>query len=315
MGEERMVDGSLVGRGSPDPAPKPTEGLPVLDTAGRPAVGPIGGVGRHAPIEDERGTNSVLREAGRTPARIFVGRSGPAYVTATQLALRADHAFALDAVHDEVDLARDFSADFVRLRKLFVVQSQARDKQEFLLRPDLGRRLSDAARDEIACRCPQHADVQIILGDGLSAAAVIKQVPPLLPLVEAEFLRRGWKLGQTFLVRYCRVGIMNDIGELLDPEVVVLLIGERPGLATAESLSAYLAYRPRAGHTDAQRNLISNIHARGIPCEAASARIAALVAQMRQKQTSGVAVKEQMPGPALSNARNLCLGVDRHEDG
>lgn len=246
------------------------------------------------------GMNSVLRAATRTPARIFAGRRGPAYRTQTQLALRADHAFALDAVHDEVNLDRDFPADFVQSRKLFAVQSQARDKQEYLLRPDLGRRLSDAARDEIARRCVQSADVQLVLGDGLSAAAVINQVPPLLPLLENRFSSRGWKLGQTFLVRYCRVGIMNDIGELLRPEIVVLLIGERPGLATAASLSAYLAFRPASGHTDAQRNLISNIHARGVDHMAAADRIAALADQMRERQTSGVAIKEQIEAEARS---------------
>jgi ethanolamine ammonia-lyase small subunit len=252
---------------------------------------------RELPLE-ENGMNSVLRAASRTPARIFVGRRGPAYRTQTQLALRADHAFALDAVHDEVDLARDFPADFVQVRKLFAVQSQAKGKQEYLLRPDLGRRLSDSARDEIARRCRPNADVQIVVGDGLSAAAVIRQVPPLLPLLECALARRGWKLGQTILVRYCRVGIMNDIGDLLRPAVVVLLIGERPGLATAESLSAYLAFRPASGHTDAQRNLISNIHARGVDHASAAARVAALADQLRQRQTSGVAIKEQLEAEA-----------------
>lgn len=231
--------------------------------------------------------------ARRTPSRIFRGRSGPAYRTATQLELRADHALALDAVHDDVELTRDFPSEFVTSRKMFTVQSQAKDKREYLLRPDLGRRLSDAAREEIARRCPQGADVQIVIGDGLSAAAVIRQVPLLLPLLEQEAMRRGWKLGQPFLVRYCRVGIMNDIGELLRPQVVVLLIGERPGLATAESLSAYLAYQPASGHTDAQRNLISNIHPRGVDHAAAAVRIAALIDQLLRQQTSGVAIKEQ----------------------
>ena len=101
--------------------------------------------------------------------------------------------------------------------------------------------------------------------------------------------------GNDFAVRYCRVGVLNDVGELLDPAVAVLLIGERPGLATAESLSAYLAYRPRPGHTDARRNLISNIHARGVPVDQAARRILALAEQMRRLQKSGVEVKEGLP--------------------
>ncbi|HEY4677010.1 MAG TPA: ethanolamine ammonia-lyase light chain EutC, partial [Candidatus Angelobacter sp.] len=106
---------------------------------------------------------------------------------------------------------------------------------------------------------------------------------------------RGWMLGQPFAVQYCRVGVMNDVGELLQPKVLVLLIGERPGLATAESLSAYMAYQPRAGHNDSNRNLISNIHARGVSTEAAASRIIDLAAQMMQCQTSGVKIKEELP--------------------
>jgi ethanolamine ammonia-lyase small subunit len=225
----------------------------------------------------------------RTPARILVGRAGPAYRTPTALELRQDHAAAVDAVHAELDLPREF----VERWGLFEVRTRARDKAEYLMRPDLGRRLDDAAREVVTRQCPRGADVQVVIGDGLSVAAVAKQVPALLPLLEAEARRRG----RTFAVRYCRVGVLNDVGELLDPAVVVLLIGERPGLATAESLSAYLAYRPRPGHTDAQRNLISNIHSRGVVPEAAAPRILALAEKMRQMQTSGVAVKEDLAAP------------------
>ena len=102
----------------------------------------------------------------------------------------------------------------------------------------------------ISSMCPPKAVLQIVIGDGLSASAVIAQVPPLLPLLVAEAERRGWRVGRPFVVRYCRVGVLNDIGVVISPQVVVLLIGERPGLATADSLSAYVAYRPRSGDTD-----------------------------------------------------------------
>jgi ethanolamine ammonia-lyase small subunit len=242
----------------------------------------------------------LVRE--RTPARILVGRAGPAYRTGTQLALRQDHAAALDAVHAEVSAERDFGREFVERWRLFEVTTRAAAKPEYLLRPDLGRRLSEAARTDVARECPRGADLQVVIGDGLSAAAVVRQVPLLLPLLEEGARRRGWTFGRPFVVRYCRVGVLNDVGDLLDASVVVLLIGERPGLATAESLSAYLAYRPRPGHTDAQRNLISNIHARGVPPDAAAPRILALAETMRALQTSGVAVKEDLPGalPASS---------------
>ena len=233
----------------------------------------------------------------RTPARVLTGRAGPAYRTATQLELRQDHAAAVDAVHAELELERDFGPDFVRRWRLFEVLTQARGKQEYLMRPDLGRRLNDPARADVIRECPASVDLQVVVGDGLSAAAVVAQVPALLPLLEQGIRERGWSFGRPFVVRHCRVGVLNDIGELLDPAVVVLLIGERPGLATAESLSAYLAYRPRPGHTDAQRNLISNIHARGVSHAEAAQRLLALAEQMRHMQASGVTVKEALPGP------------------
>jgi ethanolamine ammonia-lyase small subunit len=240
----------------------------------------------------------------RTPARVLVGRAGPAYRTATQLELRRDHAAALDAVHAELDPVTDFGAEFVTRWQLFLVQSRAASKAEYLMRPDLGRRLDDTARADVAKECPRGADLQIVIGDGLSAAAVVAQVPGLLPRLHDEAIRRGWSFGRPFVVKHCRVGVLNDIGELLDPTVVVLLIGERPGLATAESLSAYLAYRPRPGDTDARRNLISNIHGRGVSIEAAGARIAALAERMRAAQASGVTVKEELPPPGTASLPN-----------
>ncbi len=231
----------------------------------------------------------------RTPARVLVGRAGSSYCTATQLALRSDHAAALDAVHAEIDLERDLGAELIQTFGIFEVASCATDKAEYLMRPDLGRRLSDTAREAVRSGCTANADLQVVLGDGLSAAAVAAQVPGLLPLLAEEARGRGWSFGRPFFVRHCRVGILNDVGDLLDPHVVVLLIGERPGLATAESLSAYLAYRPRSGHTDAQRNLISNIHRRGIQHNETARRIGALAARLRHAGAGGVGVKEELP--------------------
>ena len=250
-----------------------------------------------APLQLGHADSSELVQAirVRTPARVLVGRAGPSYLTETQLALRQDHAAAIDAVHAELDLSRDFGPEFARRWRLFEVPTLARSKQEYLMRPDLGRRLHDSARVDVARECPAGAVLQVVVGDGLSVAAVIGQVPPLLPLLDQGARARGWSFGRPFVVRHCRVGVLNEIGELLDPEVIVLLVGERPGLATAESLSAYMAYRPRPGHTDAQRNLISNIHAYGLDHPEAARRILGLADQMRQLQTSGTAVKENLP--------------------
>jgi ethanolamine ammonia-lyase small subunit len=230
----------------------------------------------------------------RTPARLVVGRAGEAYRTSTQLDLREDHAFAVDAVHSELDLNRDFDKRLIEAFQLFEVQTQARDKTEFLQRPQLGRKFNDESRVTIADNCPPNVDLQLVLGDGLSSAAVVAQGRALLPLLIQGAEQRHWSLGRSFFVRHCRVGILNDVGAILRPRVVVLLIGERPGLVTAESLSAYMAYRPEPGHTDAQRNLISNIHARGVPAEQAAARILDLADQMIAQQTSGVAIKEKL---------------------
>ncbi len=230
----------------------------------------------------------------RTPARIFLGRAGAGYRTATQMELRAAHAAAQDAVRAELDLESVFGAAFIRDWDLFEVSTEARTKEEYLLQPDLGRRFRESSREELAKRCSQGNDIQIAIGDGLSVTAVAAQVPAVLPLLQEGARARGWSAGRPFVIRHCRVGILNEIGELLMPKVAVLLIGERPGLATAESLSAYMAYRPSAGHTDANRNLISNIHSRGVQAHAAADRILNLAAQMMALKSSGFQIREQL---------------------
>ena len=175
---------------------------------------------------------------------------------------------------------------------LFEVRTHAANKDQYLLRPDLGRDFDESSRETLRKLCPRNADLQIAIGDGLSVPAVAAQVPPLLPLLAQGSARRGWKIGRTFMIHYCRVGILNEIGALLDPKIVVLLIGERPGLATVESLSAYMAYRPLSRHTDANRNLISNIHARGVSPQLGAARILNLAARMMSLEKSGVSVRE-----------------------
>jgi ethanolamine ammonia-lyase small subunit len=236
----------------------------------------------------------VRKIRARTPARIFVER-GFAYSTQMSLDLRRAHASAVDAVWTEFDLQKDFLPEFVAQWELFQVSSKAQSKSQFLLRPDLGRVLSDTAKSLIVQRCPKAPDIQIVIGDGLSSAAVSAQVPLLFQLLQQQVRARGWSIGQSFVVRYSRVGIMNAVGDLLSPRVIVLLIGERPGLATAESLSAYMAYSPRAGNTDADRNLVSNIHARGLSAEAAASRVMHLAAQMMVLRRSGTTLKEETP--------------------
>jgi ethanolamine ammonia-lyase small subunit len=236
----------------------------------------------------------------RTPARLLTGRVGASYPTATQLELREAQAAARDAVMHELDLEQHLGRQLVERWNLFEISTQAISKTQYLARPDLGRQLSDTARKALVERCLHDADLQIVIGDGLSVSAVSAQVPPLLPLLEAGLRQHGWRFGNPFVVRYCRVGVMNYVGDLLAPKVLVLLIGERPGMATAESLSAYMAYRPHIGQTDADRNLVSNIHARGVPPEAAAARILNLAAKLMALRTSGSHLKESIGNTGLA---------------
>ncbi|MGF7238722.1 MAG: ethanolamine ammonia-lyase light chain EutC, partial [Frankia sp.] len=167
-----------------------------------------------------------------TPARIFTGRAGvTGYRTETQLALRADHAAARDAVAATMDLDQPPMSALAEKYHMFTVASSAADRREYLRRPDLGRTFSAAAREQVVAACPRGADLQLVVGDGLSARAVAAQVPGLLPLLAAGAAERGWRLGRPFAVTNCRVGILNDVGGLRDPAAGVLLSGARPGLA------------------------------------------------------------------------------------
>jgi ethanolamine ammonia-lyase small subunit len=243
-------------------------------------------------IESERAWPEVIRNIkARTPARIFVSR-GAAYSTDMQLELRDARASAVDAVWSGFELERDFSAEFATQWGLFEVSTQAESKSQFLLRPDLGRKLSVAGEHLVVQRCVKAPDVQIVIGDGLSGAALSEQVPALFPMLVERVRAHGWSVGASFVVRHCRVGVMNHVGDLLSPRVIVLLIGERPGLATSASLSAYMAYQPRSRQTDADRNLVSNVQAHGVRTENAADRIASLVSKMMTMERSGTSLKE-----------------------
>jgi ethanolamine ammonia-lyase small subunit len=260
---------------------------------------------RDAALASSDLSDIVRKVRTRTPARLLVGRAGASYRTNTQMELREAHAGARDAVRAELNLQEVFGNEFVERWKLFDARTRARSKDEYLLRPDLGRRFDDESRAEIQKRCMRSSDLQIVIGDGLSVPAVAKQVPPLLPLLFEGAKERGWSVGQPFVIRYCRVGILNEIGQLLDAGVVALLIGERPGLATAESLSAYLAYRPCNTHTDANRNVISNIHSRGLNPEEAVARLLQVAERMMEARASGCLLDSGMAEVGERNRSSL----------
>ena len=222
-----------------------------------------------------------------TTARLGVGRAGPRYTTAALLRFQADHAITQDALYRDVDQG------LLDALGLFSVQTAITGgKQEYLLRPDLGRRLSDEARRTVVEKCQPAPNLQIVVGDGLSAAAVEANVREMFPVLRQGAQAAGLSVGTPFFIKYCRVGVLNDIGDLLKPDVVVLLIGERPGLGRAEALSAYMAFRPKAGDTDADRDVVCNIFNNGgtNPLEGA-AFVIQIAQKMLKHQASGVKLK------------------------
>lgn len=216
-----------------------------------------------------------------SPARIGIGRAGPRYRTEPWLRFRADHAAARDAVLMEVD------ESLMEQLGLFKVQTQVRDKDEYLTRPDLGRRLSDEAKETLRRRCAMGPQVQVVVVDGLSSAAIAAQAPRFLPALMRGLETYGLKPGTPFYVKYGRVAVMDEIGELFQPDLLIEAVGERPGLVTAESMSAYMCWRPRLGTVEADRMLISNIHDGGMPAVEAGAAAAALLQKMFDNQASG----------------------------
>lgn len=217
-----------------------------------------------------------------TPARLGVWRAGPRPKTETLLKFRADHAAAVDAVFTEV------SDDFLISMGLFAVETQAPDKDTYLTRPDLGRRLTSESINLIKSKCQHSPQVQVVVADGLSSKAVEANLKDILPALNQSLQQEGLKQGTPFFVRHARVAVMDDIGEALQPECLILLIGERPGLVTAESLSAYLCYRPRHGTIESDRTVISNIHRGGTPPLEAGAHLGTVAKKIIQARASGV---------------------------
>ena len=238
-------------------------------------------------VKDPKDPAALKELIACTTARIGVGRAGPRYNTASLLLFQADHAVTQDALYRDIDqkLLDEFG--------LFTVQTNVTGgKEQFLLRPDLGRQLSEAARRTIDEKCVKNVNVQLIIGDGLSAAAVEANLRQIFPVIRQGVQSAGLTFGRPFFVKHCRVGVMNDIGEAIKPDVVLLLIGERPGLGRAESLSVYMGYQPKHGDSDADRDVVCNIFENGgtNPLEA-GAFVVQLAQKMRQHQASGVKLR------------------------
>jgi ethanolamine ammonia-lyase small subunit len=243
-----------------------------------------------------------------TPARVGLGRSGASMPTRALLEFTLDHARARDAVH----AAFDASAIVADLRDLgleaFEVASRARDRKDYLRRPDLGRMLAPASRDLLAGHAGGACQLAIVVGDGLSAAAVrahaVELVRTLIPRLAAERI----EIGAAVVASGARVALGDEIGSILAPRMIVMLIGERPGLSAPDSLGAYVTFAPRLGLTDADRNCVSNIHGAGLGYDEAASRLAWLIREGLARGITGVALKDESAGttPRLTTISTGC---------
>jgi ethanolamine ammonia-lyase small subunit len=251
------------------------------DSNGAVLLGPDRGVNLGEPFD-----SSAMRELlAVTPARIAVGRAGTRYRTNTLLRFRADHAAAKDAVMSEVD---EQLIDKLGLLKL---RSRAQSKAHFLQRPDAGRALAPESLAELLAKFPRRAQLILVYGDGLSAAAINTHLEAFHAALQRELAARHITVGGACFVRHSRVKVMDEICRELESEACVFVCGERPGLGFADSLSAYYGYRPPSGTpTDADREVISNINPRGLDVGPAAVALAQALERVLREKKSGVVI-------------------------
>ena len=241
-------------------------------------------------------TRSPFSLRSLTPARVSLARTGSSLATAELLDFSLAHALARDAVYAKLEVG--YLMEELRRRRLdpVSVQSAATDRSVYIRRPDLGRILSNPSR----CRLqpPASGSLTIILADGLSALATNRHAPALLDAL-LPHLRKRFTLTQAVVAEQARVALGDEIGALLHSELTVMLLGERPGLSSPDSLGAYLTWSPRSGRTDAERNCVSNIRSEGLDYPTAAARIASLCLEAAERRLTGTALKERALPPLL----------------
>ena len=233
-------------------------------------------------VENPENGEKYKKLKEKTPARLGSGRCGPRYKTLTMLRFRADHAAAQDAVFSQVP------EDFAEENGLVAVQTCCQDKDEYLTRPDHGRCFDETNQKIIRSAVTGTPRVQVVIGDGLSSAAIGANAMDCLAAMEDGLKARGISLEKTLFVRYCRVGAGDAVGDVTGCELVCVLVGERPGLVTDKSMSAYITYKPHTGVSESARTVVSNIHAQGTPAVEAGAYIAELIDTILKKKVSGV---------------------------
>ncbi len=236
-------------------------------------------------VPEPENLEGLLKMKETTPARIGVWRAGPRYKTETLLRFRADHAVAMDAVFSDV------SEEFLQAMNLLPIKTRCRNKDEYLTRPDLGRKFDAEELELLRKNCVKTPQVQIYVSDGLSSTAIEANVRDILPAIQQGLEGYGVEMGTPFFVKYGRVPAMDVISETLEADVTCVLIGERPGLATGESMSAYMAYKATVNMPEARRTVVSNIHKGGTPAVEAGAHIAHILKLMLDKKASGLDLK------------------------
>ncbi|WP_422717900.1 ethanolamine ammonia-lyase subunit EutC [Eubacterium barkeri] len=236
-------------------------------------------------VENPLHKEAYAQLKANAPCRLGIGKAGARYKTDPVLQFRAAHSAAQDAVFTDVDGA------FVDGLGVFTVQTQCENKDVYLTRPDLGRRLSAEGAAMVKARCVPNPQVQIFIADGLSSAAVEANVNEVLPAIIQGLEVNGIQIGTPFFVKYGRVAVMDEVSEITGADVTCVLIGERPGLITAQSMSAYMAYKARVGMPEARRNVLSNIHRAGTNPAEAGAHIAAVLKKMLEEKNSGTDLK------------------------
>lgn len=236
-------------------------------------------------VPNPHNLEGLLKIKEATPARIGVWRAGPRYKTETLLRFRADHAAAMDAVFTDV------SEGFLQKLNLFPAKTMCGSKDEFLTRPDLGRKFDDENSEIIRQKCTKNPQVQIYVSDGLSSTAIEANAEDTLKAMIQGLKGYGINTGTPFFVKYGRVPAMDQVSEITGADVTCVLIGERPGLVTSESMSVYMAYKATVNMPEARRTVVSNIHKGGTPAVEAGAHIADIIKLMLEKKTSGIDLK------------------------
>jgi ethanolamine ammonia-lyase small subunit len=225
-----------------------------------------------------------------TNARIAIGRAGVSVPTSESLAFGLAHAFARDAVYDRLEVV-GCRLEILKLHPCLVLHSRAVDRNQYLQRPDLGRRLNDESIAEVKTLAGNY-DICINVADGLSATAVNNHAVPLLTMLIPAMKLAGWSLAPVCIIEQGRVAISDETGALLNAKISIILIGERPGLSSPDSLGVYFTYGPSVGNTDERRNCISNINANGLSYEEAVTKIMHLVKEALRLKLSGVMLKD-----------------------